>query len=135
MVKHQIHYASLEKESKNLWQIIYSSNNTQKCSKLFQWKMYLQCEYTLFGKSLFKREGYFFFCLIKLLFINVRCLMLMLTLMATSWRSRVVNNIVGSNQTYFWKRGSIRKGCVEIEDWGTSVYFVLGFQENYMLSL
>ena len=36
---------------------------------------------------------------------------------------------------YFWKRGSIRKGCIEIEDWGTSVYFVLSFQENYMQSL
>ena len=36
---------------------------------------------------------------------------------------------------YFWKRGNIRKGCVEIEDWGTSVYFVLRFQENSMQSL
>ena len=27
---------------------------------------------------------------------------------------------------YFGKRGNIRKGCVEIEDWVTSVYFVLG---------
>ena len=36
---------------------------------------------------------------------------------------------------YFWKRGNIRKGCVEIEDWGTSVYFVWRFQENYMQSL
>ena len=35
----------------------------------------------------------------------------------------------------FWKRGNISKGCVEIENWGTSVYFVLGFQENYMYSM
>ena len=44
---------------------------------------------------------------------------------------------VGSNLglTYFWKRGSIREGCVEIEDWGTSVYFVFRFQENYTQSL
>ena len=28
-----------------------------------------------------------------------------------------------------------RKGCVTIEDWGTSVYFVLRFQENSMQSL
>ena len=42
---------------------------------------------------------------------------------------------VGSNLKYFWKRGRVRKGCVEIEDWGTSVYFVLGFQENSMQSL
>ena len=36
---------------------------------------------------------------------------------------------------YFLKRGNIRKGFVEIEDWGTSVHFVLGFWENYMQSL
>ena len=30
------------------------------------------------------------------------------------------------------KRGSIRKGCVEMEDWSTSKYFALGFQENSM---
>ena len=36
---------------------------------------------------------------------------------------------------YFWKRGNIRKGCVELEDWGTTVYFVLGFLENSMQSL
>ena len=36
---------------------------------------------------------------------------------------------------YFWKRGNIRKGCVEIEDWGTSVYFVLRFQEDSLQSL
>ena len=27
------------------------------------------------------------------------------------------------------------KGCVEIEDWGFSVYFVLGFQENPIYTL
>ena len=36
---------------------------------------------------------------------------------------------------HFWKRGNIRKGCIKIEDWGTSVYFVLRFQENSMQSL
>ena len=41
-VKHQIHYASLEEVSKKkLWQTIYNSNYTQKCSKLLQWKMYI----------------------------------------------------------------------------------------------
>ena len=30
------------------------------------------------------------------------------------------------------KIGSIRKGCVEMEDWSTSKYFALGFQENSM---
>ena len=35
----------------------------------------------------------------------------------------------------FWKRGNIRKGCIEIEDWGTSLYFVLGPQENSMQNL
>ena len=30
---------------------------------------------------------------------------------------------------YFWKRRNNRKGCVKIEDWGTSAYFVLRFQE------
>ena len=29
---------------------------------------------------------------------------------------------------YFCKKGNIRKGCVKIQDWGTSVYFVSGFQ-------
>ena len=36
---------------------------------------------------------------------------------------------------YFWKKRSIRKGCVEIEKWGMSLYFVMRFQENYMQSL
>ena len=36
---------------------------------------------------------------------------------------------------YFWKRGNIRKGCTEIEDWDTFVYFVLRFQENSMQSM
>ena len=36
---------------------------------------------------------------------------------------------------YFWKSGCIKKGCVEIKDWGTSVYYVLRFRENYMQSL
>ena len=41
-VKHQIHYASLEDVSKKkLWQTIYNSNYTQKCSKLLQLKMYI----------------------------------------------------------------------------------------------
>ena len=35
----------------------------------------------------------------------------------------------------FLKKGNIRKGCVEIEDLGTSVHFALGFQENSMQSL
>ena len=40
--KHKIHYASLQEVSKKiLWQIIYNSNYTQKCSKLLQWKMYM----------------------------------------------------------------------------------------------
>ena len=30
---------------------------------------------------------------------------------------------------YFWE-GTSEKGCVEIEDWGFSVHFVLGFEEN-----
>ena len=34
----------------------------------------------------------------------------------------------------FEKEGT-SSGCVEIEDWSTSVYFVLGFQENFMQSL
>ena len=33
------------------------------------------------------------------------------------------------------KRGNTRKGCVKIENWGTSVYFVLRFQENSMQNL
>ena len=33
---------------------------------------------------------------------------------------------------YFWKRGNIRKELIEIESWGSSVYFLFGFQENYM---
>ena len=36
---------------------------------------------------------------------------------------------------YFWKRGASEKGCVEIEDCGTSVHFVLGFQENSIYTL
>ena len=36
---------------------------------------------------------------------------------------------------YFEKEGTSEKGCVEIEDWDTSVRFVLGFQECSMQSL
>ena len=36
---------------------------------------------------------------------------------------------------HFLKRGNIRRGCIKIEDWGSSVYFVLRFQENSMYSL
>ena len=40
---------------------------------------------------------------------------------------------------YFWKRGNIKKGSVEIEDWDyslcLSVQFVLGFQENSIYTL
>ena len=45
---------------------------------------------------------------------------------------------VGSNlevEIFVKKRGNIRKGCVEMEDWGTSVNFVSGFQESYMQGL
>ena len=45
---------------------------------------------------------------------------------------------VGSNlgvEIFFLKRGNIRKGYVDIEDLGTSVYFVLRFEENFMQSL
>ena len=43
---------------------------------------------------------------------------------------------VGSNLgvEIFLKKRNIRKGCDEIEDWSTSVYFVLGFQENSIKS-
>ena len=46
---------------------------------------------------------------------------------------------VGSNlgvEIFLKKREHwIRKECVEIKDWGTSVYFALRFQENSMKSL
>ena len=43
---------------------------------------------------------------------------------------------VGSNMgVETRKRGDIRKGCFKIEDWVTSVYFALCFQENSMQSL
>ena len=44
---------------------------------------------------------------------------------------------VGSNLMVelFWKRRNIRKGCIEIENWGTSVYFILRFWGNSLQSL
>ena len=45
-------------------------------------------------------------------------------------------SFVGSNMgVETRKKGGIRKGCVKIEDWVTSVYFALCFQENSMQSL
>ena len=44
----------------------------------------------------------------------------------------------GSNpwvQTFFENEGISEKGCVEIEDWGFSVHFGLGFQENPIYTL
>ena len=35
----------------------------------------------------------------------------------------------------FENEGTSEKGCVEIGDWGFSVYFVLGFQENSIYAL
>ena len=35
----------------------------------------------------------------------------------------------------FENEGTSEKGCVEIEDWGFTVYFVLGFQENCICTL
>ena len=70
--------------------------------------------------KLYSKEKADFFCLIKLLFIKVRCL-------------RNVGCNLGLR--YFWRRGNIRKGFIEREDWGTSVYFVLEFQGNSMQSL
>ena len=40
-----------------------------------------------------------------------------------------------ANNYVFEKGGTSEKGCVEIEDWGTSVPFVLGFQENSICTL
>ena len=36
---------------------------------------------------------------------------------------------------YFWKRGNMKKRCVEIKDWRTSVHFVLKLQENSIFAL
>ena len=35
----------------------------------------------------------------------------------------------------FENEGISEKGCVEIEDWGFYVHFVLGFQENPIYAL
>ena len=35
----------------------------------------------------------------------------------------------------FENEGTSKKGCVEIEDWGFSVHFLLGFQENSIYTL
>ena len=53
----------------------------------------------------------------------------------------MVNNTVGHFVGLTWgsdifeKMGTSERGCVEIEDWDTSAYFALGFQENSMQSL
>ena len=35
----------------------------------------------------------------------------------------------------FENEGTSEKGCIEIEDWGFSVHFGLGFQENSIYTL
>ena len=35
----------------------------------------------------------------------------------------------------FENEGTSEKGCVEIEDWGFSIHFGLGFQENSIYTL
>ena len=44
---------------------------------------------------------------------------------------------VGSNLglRFFEKEGKSKKGCIEIEDWGFSVRFVLEFQDNSIYTL
>ena len=80
-----------------------------------------------------------FFCLIKLLFIKVRCLILILALrliLKDKGGKQHSLPFVGSNLgVEIFLRWTIKKGCVEIEYWGMPVYFVLRFQQNYMQSL
>ena len=80
-----------------------------------------------------------FFCLIKLLFIKVRCLILILALrliLKDNGGKQHSLPFVGSNLgVEIFLRWTIKKGCVEIEYWGMPVYFVLRFQQNYMQSL
>ena len=51
--------------------------------------------------------------------------------------TRVVNNtvyhlfVITWGLRYLWIRGNIKKGCFEIEDWGTSVHVVFEFRENF----
>ena len=40
-----------------------------------------------------------------------------------------------SGWNFVWGTGAWVKGCVEIENWGTSKHFVLGFQENSIYTL
>ena len=77
----------------------------------------------------------------KLLFIKVRCLInvkvsLEANLDGQGWLATLYHLLALTwGWRYFWKRGNIRKGYVDIEDLGTSVYFVFGFQENSIQSL
>ena len=90
--------------------------------------------------KLYLKEEFFFFCFIKLLLRSDswELLILVLTLILKNKGGKQhCLPFVGSNLglRYFWKRGNIRKGCLEIKDWSTSTYFLLGFQENYIQSL
>ena len=52
--------------------------------------------------------------------------------------NNTVYQFVGPNQEveiFFEKEGTSEKGCVEIEDWGFSLHFVLEFQENSIYTL
>ena len=53
------------------------------------------------------------------------------------WRTTLFTNllVLTWGLRYFWKRGDIKKGCVEIEDWSFFVHFILGFQENFICTL
>ena len=73
--------------------------------------------------KLYSKEKTNLFCLIKLLFVKVRCLI------------NVNISLEANLEGQTWETGSLRKGCVEIEDWDSFVYFVLGFEESFMQSL
>ena len=73
--------------------------------------------------KLYSKEKTNLFCLIKLLFVKVRCLI------------NVNISLEANLEGQTWETGNLRKGCVEIEDWDSFVYFVLGFEESFMQSL
>ena len=82
-VKHQIHYASLEEVSKKfLWQTICNSNYTQNVQNYYNEKCTynVNTHYNLLYAlkvwhclNFIRKRRLIFLCLIKLLFIKVRC--------------------------------------------------------------
>ena len=90
--------------------ILYEFNISFR-AQIYSW-CFLSYFLVLSTSSLWEENIFMFLCLLYVVNSTVYHLLVL------TWGLR-----------YFWKRGNIRKGCVEIEDWGSSYNLYQGFRK------